>query len=199
MDLVLISHTVVVMNNRRKVYEQLINGSIHIERNFLPKNTYEQMFDDIQKLKYDACHQPHSQYFGNRFQGYPVYEAVFDKYNPIILSKIENLVECKITYTHTKVRKVLASEVSKSKYDVPYGPVHIDHQTNFAAILPFYHSVSGGTAFFEYDSDKYPDISIGAYPNRLIIFNSKRFHAPCTDLTYDVSYKYNIFFNIENE
>ena len=182
---------------KKKRYEELFNGSIHIERNFLSKNIYEQMFEDIQKLKYDACHQPYSQYFGNRFQGYPVYEAIFNKYDSILSKEIEKLIECKITDVHSKVRKVIASEVSKSKYDVPYGPVHIDSQTNLAAILPFYHSVSGGTAFFEYQSDKYPDISIGAYPNRVIIFNAKRYHAPCTDLTYEVSYKYNMFFNIQ--
>lgn len=182
---------------KKKRYEELFNGSIHIERNFLSKNVYEQMFEDIQKLKYDACHQPYSQYFGNRFQGYPVYEAIFNKYDSIIFKEIEKLIECKITDAHSKVRKVIASEVSKSKYDVPHGPVHIDSQTNLAAILPFYHSVSGGTAFFEYQSDKYPDISIGAYPNRIIIFNAKRYHAPCTDLTYEVSYKYNMFFNIK--
>ena len=47
-------------------------------------------------------------------------------------------------------------------------------------------SVTGGTAFFNAQSDKFPDIEIGAVPNRLVLYDNKRFHAPSHDYTYDV-------------
>ncbi len=93
---------------KKKRYEELFNGSIHIERNFLSSKIYNQMFEDIQKLKYDACHQPYSQYFGNRFQGYPVYETIFKKYDSIQFKVIEKLIECKITNAHSNVKTVIA-------------------------------------------------------------------------------------------
>ena len=47
-----------------------------------------------------------------------------------------------------------------------------------------------------YKFDKYPDIQIGAYPNRLIIYNATRFHAACNDFSFKETYKLNIFFNL---
>ena len=90
---------------------------------------------------------------------------------------------------------MITEELLKSKTNTPYGLVHHDSDNQFAAVLPFYQSNSGGTAFFEYQSDKYPDIQIGAYPNRLIIYDAGRFHAACNDFTFKETYKLNIFFN----
>ena len=146
-----------------KIMNNISNGSIHIERNFLEDKLFNKMSKEISKLKYKAGYQPHDRYFGNRFQAYP--------------------------------RKMIAEELLKSKTNTPYGIVHQDNVNQFAAILFFHQSTSGGTAFFEYEDDKYPDIQIGAYPNRLIIYSAKRNHAPCNDFTFEETYKLNIFFD----
>ena len=179
-----------------KLDQHILNGSIHIERNFLENKLYNKISKEISKLKYKAIYQPHAMYFGNRFQAYPVNELDnWNKYKDILVQKIENLLECKIKNVEIMVRKMLTEELLKSKTNTPYGLIHQDCHNQFAAILFFHQSNSGGTAFFEYDNDKYPDIQIGAYPNRLIIYGAKRNHAPCNDFTFKETYKLNIFFD----
>ena len=179
-----------------KLYEHILNGSIHIERNFLEPKLYTKIFKEVSKLKYKAGYQPGSLYFGNRFQAYPTNEIDdWNKYKDIVVKKIENLFECKIKNVKLKLRKIITKELLKSKTNTPYGLVHQDRYHQFAALLPFFQSNSGGTAFFEYQSDKYPDIQIGAYPNRLIIYDASRFHAACNDFSFKETYKLNIFFN----
>jgi len=179
-----------------KLYEHILNGSIHIQRNFLEHKLYIKMCKEISKLKYIAGYQPGSEYFGNRFQAYPVNEVDhWNKYKDIVVKKIENLLGCKIKNVNLKLRKIITKELLKSKTNTPYGIVHRDTDNQLAAILPFYQSNSGGTAFYENVSDKYPDIQIGAYPNRLIIYDAGRFHAACNDFSFKETYKLNIFFN----
>jgi len=180
-----------------KLYEHILNGSIHIERNFLEHKLYTKMFKKISKLKYKAHYQPGALYFGNRFQAYPTNELDnWNKYKDIVVKKIENLLGCKIKNVKLKFRKMITEELLKSKTNTPYGLVHQDIPGNqFAAVLSFYQSNSGGTAFFEYPFDKYPDIQIGAYPNRLIIYDATRHHSACNDFTFKETYKLNIFFN----
>ena len=177
-----------------KPYEQLLNGSIHIERNFFEKKLYEKIAKEIVKLKYFAGYQPGSHYYGNRFQAYPTYECTWPKYKKVIVKKIEKLLGCKIKDVSIKVRRTDMDEVAKSKFNTTYGLVHSD-STDFGAILCFNQTSSGGTAFFEYHFDKYPDISIGAFPNRMIIFNGKRHHTTQHDFTFKSFYKLLIFFN----
>ena len=179
-----------------KLYEHILNGSIHIERNFLEPKLYDKMFKEMSKLKYKACYQPSAKYFGNRFQAYPTNEVDhWNKYKDIVAQKIENLLGCKIKDVKLKFRKMITKELLKSKTNTPYGLIHHDPHNQFAAVLSFYQSNSGGTAFFEYISDKYPDIQIGAFPNRLIIYNAQRHHSPCNDFTFKETYKLNIFFD----
>ena len=179
-----------------KLYEHILNGSIHIERNFLEPKLYTKMLKEIPKLKYKAGYQPSAVYFGNRFQAYPTNEVDhWNKYKDIVVKKIENLLGCKIKIVNLKLRKMITEELLKSKTNTPYGIVHHDAGSKLAAVLSFYQSNSGGTAFFEYSFDKYPDIQIGAYPNRLIIYDGSRNHSPCNDFTFKETYKLNIFFN----
>ena len=179
-----------------KLYEHILNGSIHIQRNFLEPKLYTKMFKEIHKLKYKAGYQPGGLYFGNRFQAYPTNEIdPWNKYKDIVVKKIEDLLGCKIKNVHLKLRKIITKELLKSKVNTPYGLVHQDLINQFVAILPFYQSNSGGTAFYEYGSDKYPDIQIGAYPNRLIIYDAHRNHSACNDFTFKETYKLNIFFD----
>jgi len=183
-----------------KIMNNISNGSIHIERNFLEDKLFNKMSKEISKLKYKAGYQPHDRYFGNRFQAYPVNEAFnWPQYKDIVVQKMEDLIECKMKKVGLMVRKMIAEELLKSKTNTPYGIVHQDTVNQFAAILFFHQSSSGGTAFFEYEDDKYPDIQIGAYPNRLIIYSAKRNHAPCNDFTFKETYKLNIFFDRGDE
>ena len=179
-----------------KLYEHILKGSIHIERNFLEPKLYDKMFKEMSKLKYIARCQPGALYFGNRFQAYPTNEVDhWNKYKDIVAKKIEDLLGCIIKNVKLKARKMITKELLKSKTDTTYGIVHHDPDHQFAAVLSFYQSNSGGTAFFEYISDKYPDIQIGAYPNRLIIYNAQRNHSPCNDFTFKETYKLNVFFD----
>jgi hypothetical protein len=177
-----------------KPYEQLLNGSIHIERNFFEEKLYEKISKEIVKLKYSPGYQPGSYYYGNRFQGYPTYECEWSKYKKVIVDRMENLLSCKIKDVSIKVRRTDMDEVAKSKFNTTYGLVHSD-PTDFGAILCFNQTSSGGTVFFEYHFDKYPDISIGAFPNRIIIFDGKRNHTTGHDFTFKSVYKLLIFFN----
>ena len=78
-----------------KLYEHILNGSIHIERNFLDDKLYNETSKEILKLKYKACYQPSTKYFGNRFQAYPVNEFdCWNKYKDLLVKKKENLLEC---------------------------------------------------------------------------------------------------------
>ena len=99
-----------------KLYEHILNGSIHIERNFLETKLYAKMFKEISKLKYKACYQPSAKYFGNRFQAYPTNEVDhWNKYKDIIVKKIENLLGCKIKNVGLMLRKMITKELLKSK------------------------------------------------------------------------------------
>jgi len=177
-----------------KPYEQLLNGSIHIERNFFEEELYKKISKEIVKLKYSPGYQPGSYYYGNRFQGYPSHECGWSKYKKIIVNKIEHLLGCKIKDVSIKVRRTDMDEVARSKFNTTYGLVHSD-PTDFGAILCFNQTSSGGTAFFEYHFDKYPDISIGAFPNRMIIFRGGRNHTAQHDFTFESVYKLLVFFN----
>ena len=57
-------------------------------------------------------------------------------------------------------------------------------------------SYTGGTAFYENQWDKAPDIIYGSWPNRLVLYNGKRNHAACHDLTYEKRYMLILFFNL---
>jgi len=175
-------------------YEQILNGSIHIERNFFEEELYKKISKEILKLKLSPGYQPASYYYGNRFQAYPCHECNWLKYKKIIVNKIEHLLGCKIKDITIKVRRTDMDEVAKSKFNTTYGLVHSD-PTDFGAILCFNQTSSGGTAFFEYHFDKYPDISIGAYPNRMIIFRGTRNHTAQHDFTFESIYKLLVFFN----
>ena len=71
-----------------KLYEHILNGSIHIQRNFLEPKLYTKMSKEISKLKYKAGYQPGGEYFGNRFQAYPTNEINdWNKYKDIVVKK----------------------------------------------------------------------------------------------------------------
>ena len=87
-------------------------------------------------------------------------------------------------------------EVKRSKVNTVYGTIHKD-STELAAVLYFEQTTSGGTVFFENGIDKYPDISVGAYPNRLILYNAQRWHTAAADFTFKERHVLLIFFDTE--
>ena len=60
----------------------------------------------------------------------------------------------------------------------------------------FEQSYVGGTAFFENQWDKVPDVTYGSWPNRLVLYNGQRNHAACHDYTFEKRYSIILFFNL---
>jgi len=180
------------------MYKHLKRGSFHLHPNFLERKLFEKLKSDLPTLQYKAIYQPYGTYYGNRFQAYPCYEFNFPTYNHIFISKLEAILQKKIDKKSMvcTIRKVVTEELKQSKVNTDYGIVHKDH-TELAAVLYFDQTTSGGTVFFEHAIDKYSDISVGAYPNRLILYNAQRWHAPCADFTFKERYVLLIFFNTE--
>ena len=176
-------------------------GSIISIPHFL--NNYEELDSKKEQYEYEAVYQPVGRKYGNRFQAHPCYETPFfencDKsMNNSIKEQIETLVGKKIIDFNSRLRLSISSELKKSNAFVnnpPYGFVHQD-DIQFAGVLLFDQSFTGGTSFFEYSNDKIPDITYGAWPNRLVLYNGFRSHAACHDFTYERRYALLLFFNV---
>ena len=180
------------------MYNHLRKGSFHLHPNFLERKLFEKLKSDLPTLKYKATYQPQHTYYGNRFQAYPCYELKFPTHNHIIIPKLEAILQKKIDKKSFKciMRKTIIEEVQRSKVNTVYGTIHTD-TTELAAVLYFDQTTSGGTVFFEQHWDKHPDVSVGAYPNRLILYNAQRWHTTATDFTFKERYVLAMFFNTE--
>jgi len=180
------------------MYNYLKEGSFHLHPNFLERKLFEKLKSDLPTLKYKTTYQPNKIYYGNRFQAYPCYELKFPAYNHIFIPKLEAILQKKINKKSFEctLRKTVIEELQRSKVNTIYGIVHKD-TTAFGAVLYFDQTTSGGTVFFERDIDKYPDISVGAYPNRLILYNAQRWHAASSDFTFKERHVLLLFFNTE--
>ena len=182
------------------MYKSLINGSFYLQPQWLDWKLFNKIEASLPKLKYKPTYQPAGIYYGNRFQAYPCHETAYTKYHSIFFPKFENILQKKIDKKtfYCIARKAIIEEVKKSKINTPWALVHYDH-TDLTAILYFDQTSSGGTAFFEQVGDKYPDSTIGAYPNRLLMYNAKRFHAIATDFTFKERYILAFSFNVEKK
>jgi hypothetical protein len=180
------------------MYNHLKKGSFHLHLNFLERKLFEKLKSDLPTLKYKATYQPHNTYYGNRFQSYPCYELKFPTHNHIIIPKLEAILQEKIDKKSFEciMRKTIIEEVQRSKVNTVYGTIHTD-TSELAAVLYFDQTTSGGTVFFEQHWDKHPDVSVGAYPNRLILYNAQRWHTTATDFTFKERYVLAMFFNTE--
>ena len=175
-------------------------GSIISIPHFL--NNYEELDSKKEQYEYEAVYQPVGRKYGNRFQAHPCYETPFfencDKsMNNSIKEQIETLIGQKTTYFNCKIRLSLSSELEKSNSFInkDFGFVHQDDK-QFAAVLPFDQSFTGGTAFFSHAWDKIPDITYGTWPNRLVLYNGFRNHAARHDFTFESRYILTIFFEV---
>jgi len=180
-----------------QMHKYLMNGSFYLQPDWLDYKLFTEIKAQLPKFKYKALYQPHGTYYGNRFQAYPCYEIFLTKYNSIFIPKFEDILQKKIEKKSFRciVRKAIIEEVKKSKVSTPFAIVHSD-PSEIAAVLYFDQTPDGGTVFFENRGDKYPDTSIGAYPNRLLMYNGKRWHAVATDFTFKERYVLAFFFNI---
>ena len=183
------------------ILDLIKNGSIISIPDFL--NNYEELDSKKEKYEYEEGYQPGIlKHYGNRFQAHPCYETLNfrvcdNSMNNSIKEQIETLIEQKTTYFDCKIRLSLSSELKKSNAFInkDFGFIHHDDK-QFAAVLPFDQSFTGGTAFFSHAWDKIPDITYGAWPNRLILYNGFRNHAACQDFTFESRYILTIFFEV---
>ena len=183
------------------ILDLIRNGSIITVPNFL--NNYEELDIKKESYEYEAVYQPGKQLYGNRFQAHPCYETpffeVYDKaLSDSLKQQIETFVGHSVIDFASRIRLSLSSELEKSNafLNKDFGFVHQDDSYQYAGVLPFDQSFTGGTAFFEYEWDKIPDIRYGAWPNRLILYNGLRNHAACHDFTFEKRYALVIFFNV---
>ncbi len=159
-------------------------GSILLKPQFLPLEVYNSTLNLFNNNKFYATYQPTEIFYGNRLQAYPCYQYVLKENENIIFEKLlSDYLDTPVDVL-TIARKIITSEIQQSKCNTKYGYIHQDSHCDLAAVLPFDQTIDGGTAFFENIWDKYPDITVGAYPNRLVIYNSQRPHAPSHDFTF---------------
>ena len=196
--------------SKKKVI-QLLEGNIHISPNFFDDDLYKKVLKKISLLKTKPTYQPLKKTYGNRMQAMPCYEAEFNFNKEFVIDKIEKLLDVKIINYKCTYRKIKTEELKKSQCNLKYGFTHKDtdlheyfndevsSEYNLAAVIHFEQSYEGGTAFFENYWDNKPDIYISAYPNRLVIYNSNRWHAPAFDYSFEERNSLAIFCKVKNE
>lgn len=173
-----------------KISDSIRNGSIYIKPNFLGQDLYEEFNNKVlKKYKFKPMYQPHAVHYGNRFQAQPCWETetlekIDKKIYNVFKKEIENILDEKLTRFDGFIRKNITEEIKISKVNTKYGVIHMDQKAEFACVYQFTQSIDGGTAFFENAGDKYPDIEISAYTDRLIMYSGRRWHTNCIDFTF---------------
>ena len=177
-------------------------GDIHIHPNFFDDNLFDSIKSDMRNLNYVSTYQPDT-YYGNRLQAYPCYEAEYNKYNSYITNKLSNILRRDVLDFKVIARKTLLSELKQSTSFGRFGFTHKDINSNdksiMAGMMYFEQSYGGGTAFFENYWDKEADIYVSAYPNRLVLYDGNRWHAPAIDKTFEERTTLSFFFNTGKE
>ena len=182
----------------------ILDGGIGIHYNFFTEEKFNSIKSDLDKLHFNKQHQPSGTYYGNRMQAFPVYENQYTKENDYIKTNIEGILQTKITDFKTIARRVILSEVKESTQNFgKYGFIHRDYPPGaeseplIAGMMYFDQAYNGGTAFFNSQMEKVPDIYISAYPNRLVLYHAGRYHSPCLDYTFKERLTLSFFFKIE--
>ena len=187
--------------------DNLLQGGIHIEENFFPLNTYDEMVEEMGTTKMDSTYQPLGINYGNRMQAMPCYEnAPFQFKQDFIANKIEKILNAKLANYRCLFRKIKTKELKKSHCNGKYGFIHRDKDNqglenikDLAAIMHFDQSFYGGTAFFRNIWEKVPDIYVSAFPNRLVIYDACRWHAPAFDYSFEERTSLAFFLKVINE
>ena len=179
--------------------QYLTNGGIYINNNFLSEDEFNKVVEEVKNMELHPTYQPENTLFGSRFEAFPCYETDYFsriKSNILITFKlqIEELFGEPFHKFDMKLRKTLTEEVRRSAQNHKYGITHVD-QSGYAGVFYFSQSINGGTAFFRNTFDRYPDIEIGALPNRLVVYPASYPHAPCTDFNTEDRYSLAMFFD----
>ena len=185
-----------------KISDSLREGSIYLKPNFLDENLFKELKNNLNGYEYFSTYQTRETYYGNRFQAHPCYETkdlslIDKKFYNLFKEKIEIILDESVIFLKMLIRKTLLEEIKISKANSKYGFVHRDNDVEFAGVFQFTQSIDGGTAFFENFWDKYPDIEIGAYKNRITLYNANRWHSTCTDFTFSERHTLILFANTE--
>ena len=183
----------------------ILRGGISQHIPFFEPDKFNSIKRDLDRLKYHPVHQPYKNKYGNRKQAFPCYEGVYDKENDYITTGIETILQTKITDFKTVARKIILSEVKESPQNFgKYGFIHRDYPIGdreplIAGMMYFDQAYDGGTAFFNNQMEKVPDIYISAGPNRLVLYHGGIYHAPCLDYTFKERLTLSFFFRIWRE
>ncbi|SVC86676.1 uncharacterized protein METZ01_LOCUS339530 [marine metagenome] len=183
----------------------ILRGGISQHIPFFEPDKFNSIKRDLDRLKYHPVHQPYKNNYGNRKQAFPCYESPYDKENDYITTGIETILQTKITDFKTVARKIILSEVKESPQNFgKYGFIHRDYPIGdreplIAGMMYFDQAYDGGTAFFNNQMEKVPDIYISAIPNRLVLYHGGIYHAPCLDYTFKERLTLSFFFRIWRE
>ena len=186
--------------------DYILEGGISIHPGFFTKEKFYSIKSDLDKLQFNKQHQPAGTYYGNRMQAFPCYENQYTKENDYIQTNIEGILQTRITDFKTVARRVILSEIKESAQNFSkYGFIHRDYPPEaeseplIAGMMYFDQAYDGGTAFFNNQMEKVPDIYISAVPNRLVLYHGGIYHAPCLDYTFKERLTLSFFFRIWRE
>jgi len=184
-----------------QVLEMITHGGFYIDHEFLPETQYKILNENFYNYKFEDTYQPSGIDYGNRMQAYPVYDTddlcnIDPNLDLLIKNTVQSLMGIEIDSWQANLRYIVSEEILNSKQNNRYGIKHTD-RTQYAGVMYFEQTTTGGTAFFRTPLDNEPDIEIGSNENRCIIFNGQMFHAPSHDFSYDRRKSLVFFFNIK--
>ena len=141
---------------------QILDGSIHIETNFFDNiDLYKSIIKEMSQTNTKETYQPWSANYGNRMQGMPCYESLFNFKKDYIINKIEKTLNLNVIDYNCIYRKIITEELKKSQCNGRYGFIHEDskaiktNQSVLSAVMHFEQSFNGGTAFLKIIMIKY--------------------------------------------
>lgn len=180
-----------------QLHEAIKRGALHIEDNFFTPEIFKEIQHDLvyQKGSFIPTFQPFDDAHYNRFAAYPCHEFIWKKYDKYAIEKITFLLGCSIKNYNSFFRRTLTEDLKKApQVNQKYGLVHYD-DNDFAGVLYFDDSVNSGTAFYNKWYERHPYTEIGAFPNRCVLYDGRRYHSCCSDFNLKASTKYLMFFD----
>ena len=184
-----------------KIDDYIKSKNIYIQHNFIKEN-FNSLLKKLQSHKLKATYQPNHIFYGNRFQAYPCYETdLNNELNEYFKKKIQKLFKSKLKNFKSIYRITLLEEFKKSACYGEYNFIHQDVDDNtkiekIGGLLYLEQSVDSGTGFYYNKWDKKPDIKIGSFPNRLILYSGTIPHSALHDLNNDKRHILIFFFEL---
>ena len=184
--------------------DYILKGGISQHLDFFTPEKFMSVKRDLENLDYKESHQPFTNTYGNRMQAFPCYESKYIKEDKYIISRLENILQTKVTQFKTLARKIVLDEIKQSAQEFgKYGLIHRDTSLQdkeplIAGMMYFDQAYNGGTAFFHNQMERVPDIYVSAVPNRLVLYSGGIYHAPCFDYTFKERLTLSLFFKTES-